>query len=113
MRKAVIVVVAVVLAAVAGALVTSYLLNWWKASTVPEQDRTDIGGVDAGEVVFWATAELQSIGLALHSIVQPQSVTLTIGEVSIYVDSPLVETGLFFSTILLSVAVAKRIMAKR
>ena len=109
-KVAAVFVVAVILAAVGGFLVATHVLNTVKSSAVPDQDKTDVGGVNAGGVVFWATAELQSIGVVLHSIVYPQAVQLSVGEVTLYIDSPLVETGLFFATILLAVALSKRIL---
>lgn len=112
MKKALMIIVVAVLIAVAlfGAI---WLYKNVKASSVPDEHKTplppedpisysaQIGG-EAVEVMWGATAELQSL---LMSLFIPHSFTFEYGSVEIVVDSPAIEAGMLFLAITLALVI--------
>lgn len=111
MRKALMIILAVVLitAALFGAI---WLYKNAKASSVPDEHKTPLQedpisysaqvGEETVEVMFGATAQLQSL---LMSLFIPHSFTFEYGSVEIAIDSPMLEAGMLFLAITLALVI--------
>ena len=112
MKKALMIVLALILiaAVVMGAI---WLYKNAKASSVPEEHKTplpqedplsytaEVGG-EAVEVMFGATAQLQSL---LMSLFIPHSFTFEYGSIDVVIDSPMIEAGMLFLAITLALVI--------
>lgn len=63
---------------------------------------------DIAYITFRAYAQLASMLMNLHSILLPQTIELSIGSVTVYVDSPIVEVSLAIATVLIGYYVGRR-----
>jgi len=115
MKRALMIVLALILiaAVVMGAIL---LYKNAKASSVPDEHKTplpqedplsytaEVGG-ETVEVMFGATAQLQSM---LMSLFVPHSFAFEYGSVDIVIDSPMLEAGMLFLAIAIAVALIWR-----
>ena len=104
MRAIVILAVLLIAGLVAGIMIPRLLKaqpNSEVAKAVSDEDSV----ASVGEVIFDATAELQSLFLAMQSMIVPQSIELQAGSAQVVFDGPIAEVSVLLFTLLIGLVI--------